>query len=72
MSTKIRNHSLSIAHGMRGFYVVYTAEFNDGNDGGNGWYRDVICTGYGSYKSSKEAEEEAYNWSKAETIPFAR
>jgi hypothetical protein len=59
----IRNFRTSISHGMRGWFAVLLADYED-----IGWSTDVVQTGIGSYKDKEDAILEAKEWALSEQI----
>lgn len=62
-----RNFRISVTKGMRGFYAVMLADYED-----IGWSTDVVLTGIGSYRTSEAAEEEAKQWAACEGLQFVQ
>ncbi len=62
-----RNDRIEVTKGMSGYYAIHTAEYADSDIG---WYRDIVNTGIGRYKTFDGAKKEAQDWSKSDEIPL--
>lgn len=61
----VRNHRISVTSGMRGYFAVMLADYEDMN-----WGTDVVMSGIGSYKTREGATEEAKEWAKSEEVSY--